>query len=73
MNLVILINSAWMFFRNFGLRHVTAALGHFALELGDPNTDQKSSRDPRDLLNGLRSRRRPQVPEKSIQVQIQSP
>jgi hypothetical protein len=41
MNLVILINSAWMFFRNFGLRHVTAALGHFALELADPNTDQK--------------------------------
>jgi hypothetical protein len=73
MNLVILINSAWMFFRNFGLRHVTAALGHFALELADPNTDQKIITRSADLLNGLRSRRRPQVPEKSIQVQIQSP
>jgi hypothetical protein len=27
MNLVILIDSAQMFFRNFGLRHVNAALG----------------------------------------------
>jgi hypothetical protein len=33
MNLVILIESAQMFFRNFGFRHATAALGEFAIGL----------------------------------------
>ena len=33
MNLVILIDSPQMFFRNFGFRHATAALGEFALGL----------------------------------------
>jgi hypothetical protein len=36
MNLVILIDSAQMFFRNFGLRHVNAALG-FAIGLAATN------------------------------------
>jgi hypothetical protein len=36
MNLVILINSAQMFFRSFGVRHVTAAFGDFAIELAGP-------------------------------------
>jgi hypothetical protein len=40
MNLVILIDSAQMFFRNFGLRHVNAALG-FAIGLAAPNAGQK--------------------------------
>ena len=30
MNMVILIDSVQMFFRNFRVRHVNAALGHFA-------------------------------------------
>jgi len=33
MNLVMLIDSAQMFFRNFGFRHATAALGEFAIGL----------------------------------------
>jgi hypothetical protein len=37
MNLVILIDSVQMFFRNFGFRHATAALGEFAIGLaGEP-------------------------------------
>jgi hypothetical protein len=40
MNLVILVDSAQMFFRNFGLRHVNAALGS-AIELAAPNAGQK--------------------------------
>jgi hypothetical protein len=36
MNPAILIYSAQMFFRNFGVRHVNAALGHFAIELAGP-------------------------------------
>jgi hypothetical protein len=40
MNVVILVNSAQMFFRNFGLRHVNAALG-FAIGLAAPNANQK--------------------------------
>ena len=51
MNLVILINSAQMFFRNFGLRHVNAALG-LAIGLAVQMPVRKSSRDSRDLLNG---------------------
>ena len=41
MNLVILIDSAQMFFRNFGFRHVNAALGNFAIELAGPNAGKK--------------------------------
>ena len=33
MNLMILIDSVQMFFRNFGFRHATAALGEFAVGL----------------------------------------
>lgn len=40
MNQAIVINSAQMFFRNFGLRHVKAALG-LAIELAAPNAGQK--------------------------------
>jgi hypothetical protein len=55
MNLVILIDSAQMFFRNFGFRHATAALGAFAVGLaGGPGrrtemtaTLQRMVRDPR--------------------------
>ena len=41
MNLVILIDSAQMFFRNFGLRHVNAAIGGFAIDLAGPSAAQK--------------------------------
>jgi len=41
MNLVILIDSVQMFFRNFGLRHVSAAFGDFAIELASPNVGRK--------------------------------
>jgi hypothetical protein len=44
MNLVILINSAQLFFRNFGLRQVNATLGHFAIQLAGPNACQKIAR-----------------------------
>jgi hypothetical protein len=55
MNLVILFDSAQMFFRNFGFRHATAALGEFAIGLvGGPGrrtemtaTLQRMVRDPR--------------------------
>ena len=55
MNLVILIDSVQMFFRNFGFRHATAALGEFAIGLaGGPKrrtemtaTLQRMVRDPR--------------------------
>jgi hypothetical protein len=40
MNLMILINGALMFYRNFGLRHVSAAFG-FANGLAAPNGGQK--------------------------------
>jgi len=66
MNLLILINSAWMFFRNFGLRHVTAALGHFALEVAGPNAGQKVIARSARPVEWLRSRLRPQLPEKPI-------
>jgi hypothetical protein len=39
MNLLILIDSAQMFFRNFGFRHATAALGAFTIGLaGGPRS-----------------------------------
>jgi hypothetical protein len=72
MNLVILINSTQMFFRNFGLRHVNAALGHFAVELARPNACQKIARIAVPL-EWLRSRILPHVPKKSIEPQIQGP
>jgi hypothetical protein len=72
MNLVILINSAQMFFRNFGLRQVKATLGHFAIELAGPNACQKIVRVAIPL-EWLRSQILPQVPGKSIEAQIQGP
>jgi hypothetical protein len=72
MNLVILIDSAQMFFRNFGLRHVNAALGHFAIKLAGPNACKKIARFARPV-EWLRSRLRPQVPETSMETQIQRP
>lgn len=36
MNLVILVDNTQMFFRNFGHRHVIAALGKFGIELAGP-------------------------------------
>ena len=72
MNLVILIDSAQMFFRNFGVRHVNAALGHFAIELAGPKAGQKIARFARPV-EWLRSRIRPQVPEASIETQFQKP
>ena len=41
MNLVILFDSAQMFFRSFGLRHVITAFGDFAIELAGPNVGRK--------------------------------
>jgi hypothetical protein len=70
MNLVILIDNAQMFFRNFGVRHVNAALGHFVIELAGPNAGQKIARFARPV-EWLRLRVRPQVPETSIGAQIE--
>jgi hypothetical protein len=72
MNLVILIDSVQMFFRNFGVRHANAALAHFAIELAGPNAGQKIARFARPV-EWLRSRIGPQVPETSIEAQIQRP
>ncbi len=70
MNLVILVDSVQMFFRNFGVRHVNAALGHFAIDLAGPNAGQKIARFARPV-EWLRSRLGAQVPETSIEPQIQ--
>ena len=72
MNLVMLINSAQMFFRNLGFRHVNAALS-LAIGLTAPNAGQKIIARFARPVEWLRSRLRPQVPEKSIDAQIQSP
>jgi hypothetical protein len=55
MNLVILINSAQMFFRNFGLRQVNAALG-LAIGLAAPNAGQKIIARFARPVESLRSR-----------------
>ena len=49
MNLVILIDSVQMFFRNFGFRHATATLGEFAIGLAGPNASQKIARFARPV------------------------
>ena len=72
MNSVILIYSAQMFSRNFGVRHLNSALGHFAIELAGPNAGQKIARFAR-RVEWLRSRLHPQIPETSMEVQIQKP
>jgi hypothetical protein len=73
MNLVILIDSTQMFFRNFGFRHVNAALGDFAIELAGPNTGKKIIARFARPVEWLRSRFRPQVPQESIGAQIRRP
>jgi len=67
MTLVILIDSAQMFFRNFGLRHVNAALG-LAIGLAAPNARQKMIARFARPVEWLRSRLRRQVPETSIKA-----
>ena len=73
MNLVILIDSAQMFFRNFGLRHVNAAFGDFAIELAGPKAGRMIIALFARPVKWLRSRLRPQVPEMSIEAQFQKP
>ena len=70
MNLVILIDSAQMFFRNFGVRHVNVALGHFAIELAGPIAGQKIIERFARPVEWLRSRLRL---ETSIEAQFQKP
>jgi hypothetical protein len=65
MNLVILIYSAEMFFRNFGFRHANAALGHFAIQLAGPNAGQKIARFARPV-EWLRSRLKWQAGGESV-------
>jgi hypothetical protein len=72
MNLVILVDSAQMFFRNFGLRHVNAALG-FAIGLAAPNAGQKMIARFARPVKWLRSRLRPRVPETSIEITNSEP
>jgi hypothetical protein len=59
MNLVILIDSAQMFFRNFGLRHVNAAFGDFAIELAGPKAGRMIIALFARPVKWLRSRLRP--------------
>jgi hypothetical protein len=69
MNLVILFDSVQMFFRNFGLRHVYAALG-LSIGLAAPNAGQKIIARFARPVEWLRSRLRPQVPERSMEAQF---
>jgi hypothetical protein len=71
MNLVVLIDSVQMFFRNFGLRHVSAAFGAFAIELAGPKAGRVIIALFARPVEWLRSRLCPQVPETSIKAQFQ--
>jgi hypothetical protein len=64
MNLVILMNSAQMFFLNFGLAHVNAALG-FAIGLAAPNGGPKIIARLATPVEWLRSPLLLEVPEPS--------
>jgi hypothetical protein len=72
MNLVIFIDSAQMFFRNFGLRHVKAALD-LAIGPAASNAGQKITARFVRPAEWLRSRVLPQIPETLIEAQIQRP
>jgi len=72
MNLLIIIDSVKMFYRNFGVRHVNAALG-LAIGLAAPNAGQKIIARFARPVEWLRSRLRQQVPETSMEAQIQRP
>jgi hypothetical protein len=72
MNLLIIIDSVKMFFRNFGVRHVNAALG-LAIGLAAPTAGQKIIARFARPVEWLRSRLRQQVPETSMEAQIQRP
>ena len=71
MNLLILIDSAQMFFRNFGLRHGGAAFGDFAIELARPKAGRVIMAIFARPVEWLRSRLCPLPPEKSIEAQFQ--
>jgi len=70
MNLTILIDTARMFFRSFGLRHVNAALG-IAIGLAAPNASLKIITRFARPVEWMQSRLRPQVPETSMVPEIQ--
>jgi hypothetical protein len=72
MNLVIFIDSAQMIFRNFGLRHVKAALG-LAIGPAATNAGQKITAQFVRPAAWLRSRVLPQIPKTLIEAQIQRP
>jgi hypothetical protein len=64
MNLMVLINGALMFYRNFGLRHVNAALG-FAIRLAALDAGREIIARFAKPLEWPRSRLA-QVPETSV-------
>jgi hypothetical protein len=68
MNLVTFIDGVQMFFRNFGLRHVSAVFGDFGMELAGPKAGRIIIALFARPVEWLRSR---QVPGKSINPQIQ--
>ena len=52
MNLVILIDSVQMFFRNFGFRHATAVLGEFTIGLaGAPKGRTEMTASPQRITS----------------------
>jgi hypothetical protein len=67
MNLVILIDSAKMFFRSFGLRHANAAVG-IAIGLAAPNAGLKIITRFARPVEWVQSRLRPQVSERSTET-----
>jgi hypothetical protein len=72
MNLVILISSVQMFFRNFGLRRVNAAFGDFAVELAGPKAGRTIIALFARPVEWLGSPRR-QAPETSMEARFQKP
>jgi hypothetical protein len=71
MNLVILISSVQMFFRNFGLRRVNAAFGDFAVELAGPKAGRTIIALFATPVEWLGSRLRRQAPETSMEARFQ--
>jgi hypothetical protein len=73
MNLMTFIDSAQMFFRNFGLRRATAAFGDFTSELAGSTASLRIIALFARVDDRSRARTCGQAPENSTKPQIQKP
>jgi hypothetical protein len=73
MNLMTFIDSAQMFFRNFGLRRATAAFGDFTSELAGSTASLRIIALFTRVDDRSRARTCGQAPENSTKPQIQKP